>query len=333
MNTSITLAHLSRLCIAAAKRAGASNAVARSLAKATVAAEAAGQKTVGLSHFFDYLDSFQARRIDPIAVPVLTRMKQSVFHCDAKGGLAQLGFDMAFSALVRAARKNGLALFSQSNAFTCGSLGYHTERLAEQGLVALAATNGPAMITGAGAVKPIYCTNPLAFSAPVDGGPPLLIDQSSSACAFVNIREAAKKGHSIPEGWAIDREGNPTTDPVAAMEGALLTFGGVRGANIALMVEVLAAGISGANWSLDAASVLEGDKNCGTGLFIVAIDPQVLALDFSIRLAGQLHRLAHEFGVHIPGRAKALATALSTKNGIVIDRQQMERLQPSAKAR
>ena len=92
----------------------------------------------------------------------------------------------------------------------------------------------------------------MAFAAPVADGPPLVIDQSSSATAFVNIRKAADEGREIPEGWALDATGHSTTDPVQAMKGALLAFGGARGANIALMVEVLAAGLSGANWSLDA---------------------------------------------------------------------------------
>ncbi|TIW17972.1 MAG: Ldh family oxidoreductase, partial [Mesorhizobium sp.] len=99
---------------------------------------------------------------------------------------------------------------------------------------------------------PVYCTNPMSFAAPAADGSPLVIDQSSSATAFVNIRKAAEDGRKIPEGWALDASGNPTTDPAAAMKGAMLAFGGQRGANIALMVEVLAAGLSGANWSLDA---------------------------------------------------------------------------------
>src|SRR5690606_1974883 len=121
---------------------------------------------------------------------------------------------------------------------------------------------------GSGGTKPVYCTNPMAFAAPVAGGPALLIDQSSSATAFVNIRKAASTGDSIPTDWALDEAGNPTSDARAAMKGALVAFGGARGANIALMVEVLAAGLSGANWSLDAPSFTSGTQNPGTGLFV-----------------------------------------------------------------
>ena len=114
----------------------------------------------------------------------------------------------------RRARLFGVAVFSQKNAYTCGALGYFAARLAEAGLVSIAATNGPALLAGSGSTKPVYCTNPLAFAAPVADGPPLVIDQSSSATAFVIIRKAAREGRRRSrEGWAVDAEGNPTTDP------------------------------------------------------------------------------------------------------------------------
>lgn len=265
-----------RLCERAAMALGASAETARSLAASVVAAEAEGQKTVGLAHFIDYLDALEAGRIDGSAVPMVTRPLPAIFHSDARGGAAHTGFDQAFDDLVATAKTLGVAVFAQRNAYTCGALGYFAGRLASRGLVALAATNGPALIAPEGATKPVYCTNPLAFAAPTASGPALLIDQSSSATAFVNLRLAAKEGRPIPEGWAIDADGRPTTDAAAAVKGALLAFGGARGANIALMVEVLAAGLSGANWSLDAPSFTSGSESPGTGLFVAARSKSVV---------------------------------------------------------
>ena len=128
-----------------------------------------------------------------------------------------------------------------------------------------------------------------------------------------------------------DRDGKPTTDPKAAMDGALLAFGGARGGNIALMVEVLSAGVTGANWSLDAPPLFTGDKNSGVGMTVIAIDPAVIDMDFSDRLANQLERLAKEFGVHVPGMSKAQARARAEKDGILVDDRLLERLrQPTA---
>ncbi len=314
------------LCEAAALRGGASPAVARSIAAAAVAAEAEGLTSVGLAHFVDYLDALGAGRIDGHAIPEITRPAGALILSDARSGAAHPGFDLAFDDLVATARAFGLCLFVQKNAYTCGALGYFAGRLAEVGLVSLAATNGPALLAGAGGTKPVFCTNPIAFAAPAAAGPPLLIDQASSATAFVNIREAARGGRPIPEGWALDEDGRPTTDPQAAISGALLAFGGERGANIALMVEVLSAGLSGANWSLDAPSFHAGSASPGTGLFALAIEPTLLDPDFATRLRAQLDRLADGFGVHVPGQRKPAARDAASRDGVEIPRGVFERI-------
>ena len=315
-----------QLCEAAAVRAGASPETAKSIADAAVRAEAEGQASVGLGHFLDYLASLREGRIDGQATPLITRPAPAIILSDARKGAAHPGYDRAFDDLVATAKSFGLALFVQKNAYTCGALGHFAVRLAEAGLIGLAATNGPALLAGSGSTRPVYCTNPMAFAAPVAGGSPLLIDQSSSATAFVNVRQAARNGRTIPPGWALDSEGNPTTDPEKAMTGALLAFGGARGANIALMVEVLSAGLSGAKWSLDAASISAGSENPGSGLFVLAIAPGLLDPDFSDRMAAQLERLSGEYGVHIPGPAKAKAYAAAEVSGITVPKAVYERI-------
>lgn len=314
----LDLAEAIALCEQAAMAVGASQEAAAALARSVVSAEARGVRSVGLSHFLGYLEALQAGRIDGQAEPVVSRPALAVYVSDARGGAAHTGFDRAFGEFAKAARIFGVAIFSQRNAYPCGELGYFTGRLANEGLVAFAATNGPALLAGAGSTKPVYCTNPMSFAAPMEGSVPLLIDQSSSATAFVNIRKAAEEGRELPEGWAIDSAGKPTTDPAAAMKGALLAFGGNRGANVALMVEVLAAGLTGANWSLDAPSFLEGSENPGTGLFVLAIEPRLIDPDFEVRLKEQVGRLAAEYRVHIPGMSRGKAGMLAKALGIDI---------------
>lgn len=318
------------LCTRAAVGAGASQVVAASLAQSGVAAEAAGQPSVGLAHFVDYLDAIHAGRINGRATPDITRPAIAVFLSDARRGAAHPGFDMAFEDMTRSARLFGVAIFSQKNAYTCGALGYFAGRLAEAGLVAIAATNGPPLLAGSGGKKPVFCTNPLAFAAPVADGPPLIIDQASSSTAFVNIRKAAKTGEKIPEGWAVDARGNPTTDAKAAAKGALLAFGGERGANIALMVEVLAAGLSGANWSLDAPSFTTGSQSPGTGLFVIAMSPALFDPAFEDRMKAQLHRLGAQYGVYIPGKGKADSVIKSRETGLTVPRDVYDRLMAEA---
>ena len=285
--------------------AGAAEAVAHSLARATVAAEQSGRNGVGFAHLPDYLASIVDGRIDGNAQPLIGFPTPASIHVDAAAGIAQLGFDLAFQELVDRASRFGIAIFLQHNSYPAGELGYYTRRLAGSGLLSFAATNGPALMGAGDARQPVYGTNPFSFAAPVENRPALVIDQATSATAFVNLRLAAERGDQIPEGWAVDAAGQATTDARAALDGLLLAFGGKRGANIALMVEVLAAGMSGANRSIDAPSFSDGNRSPAAGLFIVAMAPEVLAHGLPARLAAQLDRLA-ALGIHIPGRGPAV---------------------------
>jgi (2R)-3-sulfolactate dehydrogenase (NADP+) len=317
--------------VAALTGAGANTAMATSLARATVDAEARSSHAVGFSHLVDYLESLLAGRINGKAEPRRTDPAPALIRIDADGGIAQLGFDLAFDDLAEKARTFGIALFAQANSYTSGELGDYVFRLAEQGLVGLATTNGPALIAGSGGGKPVYCTNPLAFAAPRKNGAPLLIDQSSSATAFVNIREAAARGEPIPPGWAVDARGQPTTDATEAMKGAMRAFGGARGANIALMVEVLAAGVSGANWSLDAPGFASGDQTPGSGLTVIAIAPSLLDEGFEDRLDTQLTRLSTGYGIHIPGASKFASSITAHSEGIRLPSALVSRISAFAK--
>jgi (2R)-3-sulfolactate dehydrogenase (NADP+) len=308
MTRRFTLEAATDLAARAVRASGASDEAALALARATVSASAHGKGSSGFSHLIDYLTALRAGRIVGNAEPLITSPAPAAIHCDARGGIAQAGFDRAFDSLCERAQTSGIALFAQNGSYTTGELGYYPRRLAEVGLVAFAATSGPALMTVAGARTPVYCTNPIAFAAPLDEGPPLLIDQASSATAFVQLRHYAERGETLPAGWAVDADGEPTTDPKAALRGALLAFGGARGANIALMVEVMAAGLAGANWALDAPLFLSGDRSPGAGLLVIAITPALLAPDFQQRLRLQLDRL-EKLGVHIPGR-RATATEI-----------------------
>ncbi len=323
MTDDVTLspAEAIELAKTALMRVGMVEAGAAALAGATVDAEMAGKRAVGFAHLTDYLRSLVDGRIVARAEPLLTSPVPAILKCDAMGGVAQHGFSVAHEELVTKAKALGIAIFTVHNSYTTGELGWYVARLAQEGLVAIAATNGPPLLAGSGSRLPVYCTNPLAFAAPLHDGRFLLIDQASSATAFVKIREAAARGETIPEGWALDQDGEPTTDPFAAMQGALLAFGGERGANIALMVEVLAAGLTGANWSVDAPDFQAGETSPGAGLFVLALAPQLLADGFSTRLAAHVERLSGEYGVHIPGIGRVERQRQAESAGIVLPRQ------------
>ena len=299
---------------------------ASALARQTVLAEEMGQQSVGVAHVFDYTGGVDDGRIDPQAAPVVTRPARTIIHVNGQGGLPQTGFDLAFDQIVAETRSSGSCVFLSANAMLCGPLGTFVLRLAEAGFVAFAATNGSPLLAGSGSSEAVYCTNPIAFAAPRDGNFPLLIDQSCSATAFVNIRAAADAGEEIPLGWAIDKDGNPTNDPKAALEGSLLPFGGERGANLALMVEVMAGGLPDANFSIDAAPFHMGSVCPATGLFVLAIDPTAVNKSFGAKMADYLDRMATKYGVYIPGLSKAKKQAAARERGIDVSDDLIERL-------
>ncbi|MFB8342260.1 Ldh family oxidoreductase [Brucella cytisi] len=303
MSDDVTLgdAEARDLATKACLNAGASQPSAQSLVDATLSAMLYGPPTLGFPHLVDYLCSFHEGRIKCDPSPILDQIFPAFLTCDADEGIAQLGFDRGFGRLVESARNFGIALFTQTNSYTAGELGYYVRRLASQGLVGLAATNANAMVTPKAGQPAVYSTNPLAFGFPLGAGSlPLVIDQASSATAYVNVVRAAAEGHSIPEGWAVDANGNPTNDPLRALEGALLPFGGRKGGNIALLVEMLSAGLSGGPWSLDTSDFTTGNTSPAVGLTVVAFMPGRDEDARRMRAAKQAERLASR-GVFIPG--------------------------------
>jgi (2R)-3-sulfolactate dehydrogenase (NADP+) len=289
---------LTVLCEAALRRAGADPHDARTLAEATVEAERVGNRAVGVTHLFDYLDGYRDGRIARQSAPEVRRPAPAVIDIDAGGGLAQAAFSAVFDDLQQAIRDAGIGALWIRSSFTCGELGYYVRRLAQQGFLAFAVANSPALMSVGGASTAILGTNPLAYAIPRPRKLPVVIDQASSSTAFVNIRRAAENGDPIPAGWALGPDGTPTEDPRAALQGTLLPFGGHRGGNIALLVEVLAT-LSGASFSLDAAPFDRGTASPGIGVFLLGIDPGIFGGSVD-RLCRQFELLRDEHQVRLP---------------------------------
>lgn len=304
--TTVDRAELIELCRAALAHAGASPRDADVLADATAQAEFAGNRAVGVAHLLDYLDGYRQGRITAVSEPVVRRAAAGVVDVDARGGLAQVAFVDGLDQLRWAIHECGIAALWISHGFTCGELGYYPRRLAVEGFVALAMATSPALMSIGGAPRPVLGTNPVAYAVPRPGGAPMVIDQASSSTAFVNVRTAAQAGEPIPAGWALGPDGGPTTDAAQAMAGALLPFGGHRGGNIALLVEILAT-LAGATFSVEAAPFERGSVSPGIGVFVLGIDPGVLrGVEGGAvgRLADYLSALSDEHQVRMPALAQ-----------------------------
>lgn len=279
-------AQLHAFCAETIRMAGGSEPTATALAAATVEAEQRGKSAVGLRHLLDYVAALRDDRLAANPSPALSSSRPAVLAVDADGGATQLAFERFLPDLAEAARTTGLAAMSVTNAFTAGELGFYTRRITEKGLIGLVCGNSPALMSVYGSQNPVTGTNPLAFGMPFASGA-RAFDQASSATAWVNVRDAAERTEPIPSDWAVDRDGDPTTDAEAALAGSLLPFGGVKGANLAIMIELLAT-LGGGSFSIDAPGYEPGAAPPRLGLFALAIDAS--AFD-----AAALDRAEHHF--------------------------------------
>lgn len=283
--------------------AGASDANALSTARALVAAEVDGQKGHGFSRVASYTAQLRSGKVRGDARPVLQTRGARV-DIDAQDGFAFPAIECAIEELARLAPETGIAMAAIRRSHHCGQLGAHVERLADAGLVALMVANTPKAMAPWGGHAPLFGTNPIAFAAPRDGAPPMVIDLSLSKVARGKVMAASKSGDPIPEGWALDADGNPTTDPVAALKGTMLPTGDAKGAALALIVEVLAATLTGANRSDEASSFFDAEGPApGVGQMILAFDTSAVP-DFGGRIEALVAAITGQPGTRLPGERR-----------------------------
>jgi (2R)-3-sulfolactate dehydrogenase (NADP+) len=316
----LTLAHSEELVMRTLLRCRTSETNARSVARALVAAEADGLKGHGLSRLPAYAAQAKVGKVDGLAVPAMTKPKPSVVAIDAAHGFAYPALDVAVSELPSVTRTNGIAVAAIRRSHHCGAAGHPVERLAGQGLVAMMFANTPSAIAPWGGSKAVFGTNPVAFACPYPGHAPIVVDLSLSKVARGNIMAARQRGETIPEGWALDEDGKPTTDPDAALRGTMLPLGDAKGTALALMVELLAAGLTGANFAAEASSFLDAKgPPPGTGQLIVTFDAAAIGGPGVLQRFGHLAAsIEGQPGARLPGAHRLKARAQASAQGLSI---------------
>ncbi len=324
MSTTVSLhaAAIEALAHRALTKAGASATAAASLARAIAAAEAEGLASHGLGYLATYCEHLGCGKVLGGAVPTVATPAPGVVVVDAGSGFAHPAIDAGFAQLVPLARTQGIAQLAIRNSYNCGVLGYHTERLAAAGLVGLGFTNAPASIAPAGARKPVLGTNPWSLAVPDGkGGVAFAIDQSASVVAKSEVIRRARSGEAMPLGWALGPDGQPTTDAAVGLKGTMVPAGGYKGVGSALLVEVMAACLSGATLGIDASPFsgpVGGPPNTGQGF--IAIDPKVSSGGaFAARLSALTAAFAGEPGVRLPGAKRRTTRGKTSTAGIAVD--------------
>ena len=300
------------------ERAGTRSESARSVARALVAADADGLPSHGVARLPAYSSQVRAGKVSGNAVPVLEDLGVAAARVDAADGFAYPAFDLAIEAIAAKAESSPVVTVAIHHSHHFGVAGHHAERVAEAGLIGMVLGNSPAAIAPWGGDTALYGTNPIAFGFPRRNAEPLVIDMSLSRQARGKIVLAAKEGKSIPEGWALDSEGQPTTDPDRALEGSMVPLGESKGAALALAVEIMAAALTGANFGFEASSFFNDDGGPPrVGQALLAFDPAAFSGgSFADRLEVLLEAVLAQEGTRLPGSRRIAARATAKSDGV-----------------
>ena len=308
----------------ALKSAGTSEDCSTSVAIALVAAESEGQVGHGFSRLSDYVAQAKSGKVNPKAVPICSNEGPASLIVDAANGFAYPALDLAIPRCIEAAQEFGCATAGIIRSHHCGALSLQVEKIAQAGLVGLMVANSPPAIAPWGASEPVFGTNPIAFAAPRADGSPLVIDLSLSRVARGKVMNAKKTGQQIPLGWALDRNGEPTTDPDAALQGSMIPIGDAKGSALALIVEILAATLSGANQSTEISSFFTAEgKPPGAGQFLMALRPTDVT-GFTARIEPLLATITGLEGARLPGTRRIAAIENAKKNGLNVPRHYLD---------
>lgn len=330
----LSITDLTQLAADALRRAGASGEMATATAAALVAAEAQGLASHGLSRIPQYAGHLRAGRVNGDAQPRVQQSRPAALLVDAQEGLAFPACALAVREAIRSARECGAAFAGVTRSHHFGTAAYHLESVAQAGMVGLAFSNSPAGMPAWGGKRALFGTNPIAAVFPRRDAPPLVIDLSLSEVARGKLMVAAKKGESIPLGWALDKDGNPTTDPKAGLEGMMMPAGGVKGAMLALVVELLCCALTGASFGFEADSFFNEQGNRPRiGQVFMVIDPAALAGTdvFNERLETLVSAMLVDPDVRLPGQRREALAKKAEAEGIEVPQALIDQLQALAK--
>jgi (2R)-3-sulfolactate dehydrogenase (NADP+) len=313
---------LFQLARAALEKAGAHSRMAEAAAHHLVQAEAQGLATHGLSRVAFYCGMLRNGRADGTAHPALVAERGGACLIDNRDGLPYASVQWAREELIQRTRRNGIGYAGIRNSAHVGVLGIHLQPVAEAGLVGFAFTNSPAAIPPWGGKKALFGTNPIAGIFPRAGKDPIVVDLALTTVVRGRIMMAMRKGEKIPEGWALDRHGKPTTDPKEAIEhGSLFPIGGAKGAMLALMFELICAALTGAAIGPEADSFFSEEGNRPRiGQSFIAIDPGALAgrEKYAERVETVVQTMLADAEVRLPGARRFAAEKRALAQGIEV---------------
>lgn len=314
-------------------RAGLLPDQAAAMARTIVAGERDACKSHGIYRIAGCLRTVKAGKVDPMAAPVLTDDGSAILRVDANGGFSCAGFELGAPALAERARTLGMAALVINDCTHFSALWPEVEALTDLGVAGLAMCPSYASVAPAGGTAALLGTNPIAFGWPRPGADPYVFDFATSVAARGEIELHRRAGKVLPEGWAVDPDGQPTTDPEQALEGAMLPFGGHKGSAISTMIELLAGVMIGDMTSPEARADLGGMSLLPKhGELVIAFSPERFAAgrpgDPFARAEVLFDAILGQ-GARLPSQRRFAARAKALADGIALndeERAELDRL-------
>ena len=303
----LTLEQIYDLAKEALVKNGCNEENAIAVADTVTKAERDGSISHGLFRIPGYVASLKSNKVKGDAKPSNVFVTQNIIRVDGDKGFAPLAIKVGIPALSEVTKKHGVGVMTIKNTHHFAALWHETESLAENDLIGIACTAYKPSVAPYGAKKPLFGTNPISFAWPRKNKNPVVFDMATSTMAMGEVQVAARDGHSVPYGTGIDKDGNKTDNPKAITDGGvLLTFGGYKGSAIAMMIELLSAGLVGDLFSFEAE---KNDNNDGGpargGEFIMAFSPQLIAGEGWNEHSEKFFKTMESMeGVRLPGKRR-----------------------------
>lgn len=317
----LSFTDMRKLGLSAFLAAGCPEDTAACVTDALLMAELDGMPSHGFSRIPFYIAQARSGKVHAGARPEASHPAPALIVVDACNGYAFPAIEHGLHLAAPLAKQFGIALLAVRRSHHCGVLGHYVENIAHENLIGLAFSNTPSAMAPWGGNKPSFGTNPLAFGCPCDDCPegyPIVIDMSLSRVARGKIMNAKQKGeNSIPEGWALDENGAPTTDPERALKGTMVPLGEAKGAALALMVEILSASLTNSNHAFEASSFFTAEGPApGIGQTFILISPDFVNPDFSSTLGRLVQHILSQPGTRLPGARRFALRAKRREEGL-----------------
>ncbi|MFB9224599.1 Ldh family oxidoreductase [Paracoccus cavernae] len=300
---------------------GLGRAQAEAMAETLVKAQRDGCKSHGLQRLPGTRDTMAHPRFNRAADPQPEMVTPAMIRIDAGYGFSVLAAKRGLPLLIAQAQSLGIAVLAVQNGFHSTALWPVVEEIAEAGLAAMSMNPTHDWVAPAGGSKGILGTNPLAFAWPRADQPPYVFDFATTAAARADIALYRNEGRTLPEGWGLDRDGSPSTDPAAVLAGAMLPFGGHKGSALATMIELMAGPFIGDRTSAQSAAFDQGASAAPLhGELIIAFNPAVFGNTSGTDAAETVLNGIRDQGARLPGERRHAARAQSAQCGIALPR-------------